>query len=330
MRRPSGLSVGGMMARVIGAAVLALGTASVQAQDRYPSRPIELIVPFAPGGPTDVATRLIAPLLSAQLGGSPVVVVNRAGAGGVVGMDAVARAEPNGYTLAASTNSTLTTAPVAIPNVNYKLSDFAAIGSFATDYSTFTTRPDPRWKTLDDFIAFAKRNPGKLSYGSAGAGTISFFNMEILKVREGLDIVHIPFQGTGPVTTAILGGQIDVAASAMGAMLPHVRSKKLELLATTSPRRIADAPNVPTMVERGIPEATLNTTAQLFAPARTPPEIVARLRTALERVMQDPGMAAAMEKASLTADYENHEQMVRSLEADIRKVQAVAGKMKFN
>lgn len=312
------------------AVALLLSCAAVcHAQERFPSRPIELIVPFAPGGPTDVAARILQPVLARELTGT-VVVVNKGGAGGVVGTDFVAKAEPNGYTLAVTTNSVLTTAPATMPNVAYKPADFAAIGAFAVDYQAIVSRPDARWKTFADFIAFAKRTPGKLSYGSAGIGTISFFNMEILKLREGLDVVHVPFQGTGPAVTGILGGQVDIAASAMGAMLPHMRAKKLDFLVTTTPKRLADAPQVPTMLEQGYPEATLNTIVMAFAPARTSAEVLMRLRTALERAAQDPGLVAGLEKAGLNAEYFNAEATMKSVDTDIGRVRAVAGSIKGN
>lgn len=292
------------------------------AADEFPNRTIELIVPFATGGPTDVAARIVQPHLSAQLR-VPVVVINKPGAGGGVGMEYVAKAKPDGYTLAATTNSTLTTSPAVNPAIAYKLADFSALGTYAVDYQAIITRPDTRWKTLDDFIAYAKKNPGRLSYGSSGTGGISYFNMEILKMVQSLDIAHVPFQGTGPVLNAILGGHVDVATSAMGAFLPLAQARKLEFLVITAPNRLAGLPQVPTMLEKGFKSASLNTVAQMFVPARTPSEVRVRLERALASAMRDPGVRQAMEKASLLADYRGPDATVRTLEEEIAGVRSV-------
>src|SRR5215813_13132257 len=181
---------------------LALGAppAGVLAQ-AYPTRPVEFIIPFAPGGPTDTAIRLIQPQLSASLG-APVVLVNKAGGGGAIGMDAVAKARPDGYTLAATVRSTLTILPATQPDVPYKISDFAIIGSYVVDSQVILVKAGAPWKTLEELVEFAKKNPGKLSYGSAGLGTNSFFTMELLKLTYGLDLTHVPFGGSGPVKNA--------------------------------------------------------------------------------------------------------------------------------
>lgn len=301
----------------------------VLAAEEYPNRAIEMIVPFASGGPADAAARIIQPHLSALLR-VPVVVINRPGAGGGVAMEYVAKAKPDGYTLAATTNSTLVTVPAVNRAITYKLADFAAIGTYAVDYQAIITRPDERWKTLDALIAYAKHNPGKLSYGSSGTGGISYFNMEILKMVERLDIPHVPYQGTGPVLNAILGGHVDVATSAMGAFLPLVQAKKLEFLATTAPQRLDAMPQVPTMIEKGFKDATLNTVAQMFAPAKTSTEVRRRLEGALAAVMREPGVRRAMETVGLLADYHGPDATVRNLEGEIASVRSVVKALKVN
>jgi tripartite-type tricarboxylate transporter receptor subunit TctC len=301
----------------------------VLAADEYPNRAIELIVPFASGGPADAAARIIQPELSARLR-VPVVVINRPGAGGGVAMEYVARAKPDGYTLVATTNSTLVTVPAVNQAITYKLADFAAIGTYAVDYQAIITRPDARWKTFDDLIAYAKKNPRKLSYGSSGTGGISYFNMEILKMVERLDIAHVPYQGTGPVLNAILGGHVDVGTSAMGAFLPLVRAKKLQFLVTTAPKRLEGIPQVPTMLEKGFKDATLNTVAQMFAPAKTSTEVRRRLERALAFVMREPGVRRAMEKVGLLADYHGPDATVRNLESEIASVRSVVKALEVN
>src|SRR5215510_10874486 len=173
-----------------------VGLQPARAQAPYPTRPIEFIIPFAPGGPTDTAIRLIQPQLSANLG-VPLVLINKAGGGGAIGMDGVAKAKPDGYTLAATVRSTLTILPATQPDVPYKIADFTPIGAFAFDSGVIMVRRDAPWKTLEELVDHARKNPGKLSYGTAGLGTNSFFNMELLKLTYGLDMTHVPFGGSG-------------------------------------------------------------------------------------------------------------------------------------
>jgi tripartite-type tricarboxylate transporter receptor subunit TctC len=309
-------------------AVLAGASAipAVRAQPDYPTRDIEIVVPYAPGGPVDTATRLIQAELSRQLGGT-VVVTNKGGAGGALAMYAVAKAKPDGYTLAGSANATLVTVPATQANVAYTLADFAAIGGFATDYQSIISRAQAPWKTIEELIEHARKNPGKLTYGSPGVGSISHFNMEMLKMKLGIDIVHVPFTGTGPVKNAILGGHVDVGASAMGALLPLVRTGALSLLVSTAPKRLAEFPSVPTMAEKGLVDTSLSTVMQLYAPAKTPPPVVDKLVRALERTMRDRAVLGAIEKAGLIPDYRGPEATRKEIEADAAAVAAVVKKL---
>lgn len=299
---------------------------AVVAQPDYPTRDIEIVVPYAPGGPVDTATRVIQAELSRQLG-VPVVVTNKGGAGGALAMYGVAKAKPDGYTLAGSANATLVTVPATQANVAYTLADFAVIGGFAADYQSLISRAQSPWKTIEEFVEHAKKNQGKLTYGSPGVGSISHFNMEMLKMKLGLDIVHVPFTGTGPVKNAILGGHVDVGASAMGALLPLVRTGALSLLVSTAPKRLAEFPTVPTMAEKGLVDTSLSTMMQLFAPAKTPPAVVDKLVKALERTMRDRTVVGAMEKAGLIPEYHGPEATRKELEADASAVAAVVKKL---
>ena len=212
-------------------ATMALGQA-------YPARPVEFIIPFAPGGPTDTAIRLIQPALASNLG-VPVVLVNKAGGGGALGMDAVAKARPDGYVLAATVRSTLTILPASQPDVPYKISDFTPIGAYAVDSQTIMVKTGAPWKTLEELVDHAKKNPGKLTYGSAGQGTNSFFTMELLKLTYGLDMTHVPFGGSGPVKNALLGGHVQVGAAALSPTLSVIRSGDVVALVTGAAKRIA-------------------------------------------------------------------------------------------
>lgn len=228
-----------------------------QAQTGYPTCQVEFIVPFPPGGPNDTAARLIQPQMSANPG-AQVVIVNKGGGGGALGADYVMKARPDGYTLYFTTNTTLTILPAMQSDVSHRLSDFLTVGSTMADFGSMTTRPGNPWKTLEELEDHARKNPGKLSYGSAGVGTLSSLAMGIFKMSYGLDIAHVPFQGSGPVKNAILGGHVQAASSGLSSMEPLIKSDDLIAVVTTAPKRLPAYPNIPTMAEKGFPEATLN------------------------------------------------------------------------
>jgi tripartite-type tricarboxylate transporter receptor subunit TctC len=312
---------------VLVVAALAAGgpTAGALAQS-YPTRPIEFVIPFAPGGPTDTAIRVIQPVLSANLG-VPVVLVNKAGGGGALGMDAVAKAKPDGYMLAATTRSTLTILPATQPDVPYKISDFAAIGTYAIDSQVVSVKAGAPWKTLEELVDHAKKNPGKLSYGSAGQGTNSFFFMELLKLTYGLDIGHVPFGGSGPVKNAVLGGHVQVGAAALSPLLSVVRSGDLTALVISAARRNPAIPNVPTMTEKGHADASLSTWAELWAPAKTPKPVIGRLVQALDKTMKDPAVVSAVEKAGLQVEFNDPAATLKLVEKENEVVRTAARKL---
>jgi tripartite-type tricarboxylate transporter receptor subunit TctC len=313
------------LALVVLALTLGAPAGGVLAQS-YPTRPVEFIIPFAPGGPTDTAIRLIQPQLSANLG-VPVVIVNKAGGGGAIGMDAVAKAKPDGYTLAATVRSTLTILPATQPDVPYKLSDFTPIGTYAVDSQVVMVKSGAPWKTLEELVDHAKKNPGKLSYGSAGQGTNSFFTMELLKLAYGLDIAHVPFGGSGPVKNALLGGHVQVGAAALSPVLSVIRSGDIAPLVTSATRRNPAIPNVPTMTEKGQPDASLSTWAELWAPAKTPKPVLDRLVQALDKTMKDPAVAAAIDKAGLQVEYNDPAATLKLVERENEVVRTVARKL---
>ena len=321
-----------MIRRVVLAVVFALALAvpvvlhgTAGAAD-FPSREIELIVSFPAGGPADTAARIIAPKLSAILK-VPVVVVNKTGGGGAVGADYVAKAKPDGYTVYASTNSVLTISPHLVRNLPYKLSDFTPLGAYGVDLGVITVRGGGPAKTLEEFVEYAKKNPGKLSYGSAGFGTVSFFTMEMFKLAYGLDLAHVPFQGTGPVKNAIMGGHVNVATSGFGSLAPLIKSGDLVALVTTSPRRVAAFPSVPTMVEKGFPDASLNIWLGLYVPAKTPKPVVDVLVKALAEAARDPAIAAAIEKAGMQVDYRDPAETQKLLDTEGANVSRVIEKL---
>ncbi|MBI1735178.1 MAG: tripartite tricarboxylate transporter substrate binding protein [Candidatus Rokubacteria bacterium] len=312
-------------ALVLGLGILA-GSAPVQAQADYPSRQIDFIIPFPPGGPLDAAVRIMHPALQATLG-QPVVLVNKGGGGGALGMDAVAKAKPDGYTVAASVKSTLTILPATRKDLPYKPGDFIPVVNAVTDLGVVTAKATGKWKSLEELVGEAKKTPGKLTYGSAGVGTVSFFMMEIIKLAYGIDIAHVPFQGTGPVKNALLGGHVDLGASGFSALGPLIKSGELVPLVTTSPKRVAAYPNVPTMAEKGFPEASINIAVSFYVPAGTPKDVVARLAGAVEKAVKDPAVAGALEKTGMIVDLRDGATLAKDIETERAAVTKVVEKV---
>jgi len=293
----------------------------------YPVREIEMVVSFPAGGPADASARILAPKLSAALG-VPIAVVNKTGGGGSVGADYVAKAKPDGGTIFNSTNSAFTISPVILKDITYKIADFTPIGAYAADLGVITVRAAGPARTLEEFVEYARKNPGKLNYGSAGLGTVSFFTMELFKQAYGLDIAHVPFQGTGPVKNAILGGHVSVASSGFGSLAPLIRSGDLIPLVTTAPKRVAAFPQVPTMSEKGFPDASLNIWMGVYVPAKTPKPVVEALTRAFNQAGKDPAVLAALDKAGMQGYYHTGEETLKLLEAETTAVKKVADRLR--
>ena len=306
--------------------VLAAGTAPATGQPAYPERAVEMIVTFPPGGPTDTAARLVQPALSAQLK-VPVVLVNKGGGGGVTGMDFVAKAKPDGYTIAATVRSTLSITPAVQANVPYRLKDFEVIGSYASSPQAIVVKRGAPWRTLEELVEEAKKNPGKLSYGSAGQGTNSFFTMELLKMARGIDVTHVPFGGSGPLKNAILGGHVAIGSVSLSTMIPVIRSGDVVGLVISGDRRNAAVPDVPTMAEKGVAEASLSTVMELYAPAGTPRPVVDRLVQALATVMKGPDTVTALDKAGLEVYHKPPDVSRREVEREYEAVLTAAKKL---
>ncbi|OLC65657.1 MAG: hypothetical protein AUG14_10655 [Candidatus Rokubacteria bacterium 13_1_20CM_2_68_19] len=305
--------------------MLALGTPAA-AQPAYPARPIEVIIPFPPGGPADTAARIIQPKLSAALG-VPLVLVNKSGGGGALAADYVSKSKPDGYTVFAATNAPVTIVAATQPDISYRPTDFAAIGTSMTDVSVFVGKAGSPWKTLEEFVEYVRKNPGKLSYGSAGLGTVSFFAFELFKHAYGLDITHVPFQGGGPVKNAIMGGHVTIASSGLNSFAPLMKSGDLIALATSAPKRVPAFPDVPTLAEKGFPDASLNIWMALFVPAKTPQGVVDTLAHALEQTMKEPSVVTAVEKAGMVVDYRGPSATAKLLETEYEAVKKVATRL---
>ena len=270
---------------------LLLGAACgfVHAQDAYPSKPIRLILPFPPGGGTDILGRLVAERLVARLG-QPVVIDNRGGAGGNLGAEAAAHSAPDGYTLLLAA-TTLAISPSLYKKLAYDpVKDLAPIGLVATVPNVMITHPSVPAKTLQEFIALAKSRPGELNFGSGGNGTSNHLGGELFNMVAGVKLVHIPYKGVNLAMNDALAGNIQLVVIGIPAAAPQIKSGKLRALAVIAPQRSAALPDVPTVAEAGLPNFDVTTWYGLLAPAATPRPIIARLNAELVRVMQAPDL----------------------------------------
>ncbi len=292
--------MGSDFARLLTAAAVVLaGALGAHAQEKYPDRPIRLVVPFAPGGETDLIGRMWAQKVAPHLGGS-IVVDNRPGAGGAVGATEVARAKPDGYTLLAGTTTTQVINPAATANPPYDaLKDFVAIGIVSTTPTAIIVNPALPAKTLQELIALARANPGKYSYGSAGQGTITNLTGELFRqLAGGLDLVHIPYKGGGPAMQDLVAGHIPVLTPILSStVIGHHRAGRARILAINSEARLKAAPDIPTAIESGLPDMKVVVFNAVFAPAGTPRAVVDALVQATAKAKADPGFAVDLERA---------------------------------
>ena len=287
---------------LLGAA--ALGTAglaapAVFAQDKYPSKPIKLVVPFPPGGPTDVFGRRYAERLSALLG-QTVVVENKAGAGGTIGADLVAKAKPDGYTMLFGSSSTQVTSPLLMPDPPYHpVKDFVL---FIVGYVPMVIAVNPALpaRTLPELVALLKASPDKYRYSSSGMGSINHLGAELFKMKAGnLSALHVPYKGNSPALQACLSGEVDFMLDTFGTSFSHYKSGKLRYLAICDEKRSALAPEVPTTGESGLPEVQVLTVNPVALPAATPPDIVAAVADATRQVMRDEKLLADLRSMSI-------------------------------
>jgi len=280
------------MIRALAAAALCAGLALAAAApadaQTYPNRPIKVVVPFPPGGPTDGMARIISDRLGAVLG-QPIVVENKGGAGGGIGGKYVAEAEGDGYTILMSPGGSLTTGPVINPNIGYDPAKaFAPVAQLVEMPIIVAVTPDLPVKSIADVVAYAKANPGKLKWGSQGFGTAPHLLIELFKLENQVNIVHVPYRGTGPMLNGILGGEVQIVADPSTTVLPHIQADKLRPIAIAGEARIAQLPNVPTVVEAGFPYMVSPFWLAVTAPAATPREIVAKLNAAFREALAVP------------------------------------------
>jgi tripartite-type tricarboxylate transporter receptor subunit TctC len=270
-------------------AVISLAVAQAHAQDNYPNRPIRIIVPTAPGGPSDIGARLFAEELSKRLGRQAAVVDNRAGAGTIIGSEIVAKAPPDGYTLLMSP-STLATNPASYKSMPYDaLRDFAPITQTIFVPSLIVVHPSLPVKSVKEFIAFARTRPGEILYASAGHGTNPHLTMELFASMAQIRMTHVPYKGDPPGMFDLLGGQVALMAiSSMSLVVPHVQAGRLRALGVSTATRMGLLPDVPTIAEAGLPGYEAVQWSGLLAPAKTPREIIARLHKEITTMLRTP------------------------------------------
>lgn len=281
------------------AAGVALAPAASWAQDAYPARPVKLVVPFPPGGPTDIMGRTAAKAMGDVLGQS-FVVENKAGAGGNIGTDAVAKAAPDGYTIGLSAISSLAISPYLYDKLPFQVEkDFAPISLVGTTPCVVVVHPSAPFNDLKGLVAYAKANPGKLGYATSGIGTSNHLAAELLQSVAGIELLNIPYKGSSQIVPDLLSGTVIMSMeSSLATTLPHIRAGKLKALAVTSPARAAALPDVPTVAESGYPGFAVETWFGLVAPAATPPAIVQKLHDAWAKGAKTAEARAAFDNIS--------------------------------
>jgi len=278
------------------ACALICGTSQTHAAE-YPVRPIKLVVPYAAGGPTDVLGRMVGDYLSRDLK-QTVVVENKAGAQGAIGAEVAARAEPDGYTLFFTAASIIVLTPQLYKKLPYDPVTAFRMLAIITDLPVLMeVHPSVPAKTVAEFVAYAKQNPGKLNFGSAGTGGTTHLAGEMFRQMAGIDMVHIAYKGAGPALTDLLSGNIQLMFDTLGTALPPVKAGLLRPLAVSSAQRIADLPDVPTMAEAGYPQYAVSVWYGVAAQSKLPDEIAQKLKASLDRALSDDTFRASLDKS---------------------------------
>jgi tripartite-type tricarboxylate transporter receptor subunit TctC len=289
------------LALVALAAGLALPSVQPANAQGYPNRPIRVVVPFPAGGPTDTMARIVSDRLGQVLGQSIVIENRGGGAGGSIGAKFVASSDPDGYTILITPGGSLTTGPAVHPNIGYDPAKaFVPVALLMTSPQIVAVHPDVPVKTLPELVAYAKANPGKITWGSQGFGTAPHLLAELFKLENKVNILHVPYRGTAPMLAAVVAGEVQVVADPTTTALPHVESGRLRALAVTSAQRSPKMPNVPTVAEAGSPKLQSTFWLGVVAPAGTPPEIVNKLNAAFRESLAPAETRARL--ANLSAD----------------------------
>ena len=296
----------------------------------WPAKPIRLIVPFAPGGTTDIVARAVGDRLGRELG-QPVIIENRAGGGGTIGADFVAKSPPDGYILGVATVSTIATNPATNPKIPYdSLKDFAFITNLVNVPNVMTVNPTKvPVKDMKEFIALVKKSPGKYSYASSGSGGISHLDGELFKVLTGTFIVHIPYRGSGPALTDTVAGQVDTQFDNLPSSLPFIKSGKLKALAVMSDKRVEAVPEVPTFAEVGLKEANNMAWYGLVGPTGLSRDASDKVRAAAVKAMADPDVRKRLQDTGSSIDGGTAEQFLQKGQAELALRRDIVKKQKI-
>jgi len=315
------------IALAIGLTAMASSTFA-QAATNYPARPIKIVVPFAPGGTTDMLARLVGQRLT-QSWGQPVVIENKPGAGATLGADIVAKSAPDGYTLLMGA-AHHTIAQQVYAKIPYHFDrDFAPITMVAMVPNMVVVNSEVPAKNIAEFIALAKTQPGKLNYGSAGAGTAHHLIGEMFKLRAGVDLVHVPYKGSSPAVADLLSGQVQLMFDTVTSGLPQVKAGKLRALAVTTAKRSSVMPDVPSLSETALPGFDVGTWFGLLAPAATPPAIVQKLNAEIVKIIQQPDVRKQMLEAGSEPMGNTSQQMAAQIKAELEAFEAVVKQIKL-
>ena len=321
MRAPSPRSNVANVPRLLSLVILifiALSTNTSWAQTSYPERPIRLIVSFAAGGPTDIFARLVAVRLEKELG-QPIIVENKPGGGSNIGSEFVARAKPDGYTLLLGTIAN-TTNMALYKNLGY----FVHITQIMSSPSILVVNNNIPAKNLAELIAYVQANPGKLSYASSGAGGLQHHAGELLKMRANLDMLHIPYKGAVPALTDVMGGNVAMGFKTASGVMPTILNGRVRAIAVAGRQRLAQLPDLPTMIESGMPDFEADSWNGLFAPAGTPPDIIAKLAKATIAILKSDEIAEKFATISAVPVGSTPEQFKRYVHEEVMKWGQVA------
>jgi tripartite-type tricarboxylate transporter receptor subunit TctC len=314
-----------MLKRVLAVLALAAGVLVVPlaaAQD-YPNRPLRIVVPFAPGGVADNSARVIADKLGQRLG-QQVLVENRAGASGNIGSEQVAKAAPDGYTLLLGFDGTLVVNPHTFAKMPFDtLRDFAPVTKLGDAILILVAHPSVPAKNVAELVAYSKTQPGGLAYGSSGTGGTPHLAGELLKQRTGANLVHVPYKGGGQAIVDVVGGQIPLTYTAIATAQQYVKNGRLKGVATSSEKRSASLPDVPTFIESGVPGFVVSSWTGIMAPAGTPKPIVDRLQKELAAVLADPDVRARYEVLGIEPVGNTPEQFTEQIRADLARWEKV-------
>ena len=295
--------------RISAAVAMAAALVSPAFAQKFPDKPVTVVVPFPPGGGTDALARIMQPSLNAMWG-QPVIVENKPGAAGAIGGDYVAQQKADGYTLLMSSTAGITEKNVA---------KFAPITLVSASPYVVVVNPKVPAKNIAELVAYGKKNAGKLSYGSSGVGAASHLSAELFKSMSGVDMLHVPYKGTGQAVTDLLGGQIDVMFAPAETVMQHVKTGKLRALAVTSGQRFPVLPDLPTVAESGVPGYSAVGWFGLFAPAATPKDIVAKISADANKVLREPAVKEKMEAAGAEPSPNSPEEFGKFVRSEMDK-----------